>query len=109
MKSQVFTLLFVVIIGSSCTGQNIAADKVPSIVLNALKAAHPNATDVEWEKHQKFYEAEFDINDSTDVSVRIDEAGKVVMQKQETPTARLPSGIINAIQQKYLEYVVDDA
>jgi hypothetical protein len=96
-------------IAASCTGQNIAADKVPSVILNTLKASFANATDVEWEKHQKIYEAEFDINDTTDVSVRIDEAGRIVMQKKEMPVTEVPSSILNALTKAYPDYMLDDA
>lgn len=103
----IFTLLFFVV--TACNNQNIQSHKVPSVVLNTLKAKYPVIQDVDWEKHNKFYEVEFDLNDSIEVTVRIDEAGKLVMQKQDIHVNELLATIIQTIQDKYNGYSIDDA
>lgn len=108
MKQQMITLLAATIITASCNSQDIAASQVPSVVLNTLKTKYPAAKDVDWEKHNGYYEAELDINDSTDVTVHIDEAGKLIMWKQEIPVQELPAGVLAAVQSQYKDYRIDD-
>ena len=101
MKKQIILLFPLALLMFSCSGQRISKDKVPSLVLNTLKAKYPLANDVDWEKQGNLYEAELDINDSTEISVRIDEAGKLIMQKQDAPESDLPSAIMMVIKNKY--------
>jgi hypothetical protein len=93
---------------SSCSSQSISRDKVPSIVLNTFKAQYPNSDNVEWEKHGSAYEAEFDVNDSTEIAARIDEAGKLMLQKEDLTINELDPRVMTAIQGRYKEYAVDD-
>lgn len=88
--------------------QDIAASSVPSTVMNTFKAKYPAANNVEWEKYSNYYEAELDLNDSTDVAVRIDNSGKLLMQKQEIAVGELPGNIMTAIQNQHSGYKVDD-
>ncbi len=108
MKKQLLISISLGLITISCSSQNIPSDKVPSIVLNAFKAKFPVTNDVDWEKHKNLYEAELDINDSTEVTVLIDEAGKLVMQKQDIPVSELSSGIMAVLQNQYKEHRIDD-
>ena len=108
MKKQIVILFPLALLMFSCSGQRISKDKVPSLVLNTLKAKYPLANDVDWEKQGNLYEAELDINDSTEISVRIDEAGKLIMQKQDVPDNDLSSAIMKVIKDKYKDYTIDD-
>lgn len=108
MKKHIMIFIPIVILITACGAQDISGDKVPSLVLNTLKAQYPLSSDVEWEEHGDLYEAEFDMNDSIEVSARIDQAGKMVMQKQDIPLSELSSAIKTAIQNQYGEYVIDD-
>lgn len=108
MKGQLITLMAATLISTSCSSQDISASKVPSVVLNTLKTKYPAARDVDWEKHNNYYEAELDLNDSTDVTVRIDDAGTLLMQKQEISVQELPNSIMTVIQNQYKDYRVDD-
>ena len=67
MKKQMILLFPLALLMFSCSGQRISKDKVPSLVLNTLKAKYPLANDVDWEKQGNLYEAELDINDSTEI------------------------------------------
>lgn len=108
MKGKLITLVAAALISASCSSQDISASNVPSVVLNTLKAKYPAAKGVEWEKHGNYYEAELDLNDTTDVTVRIDEAGTVLMQKQEISVQALPASIITVLQDQYKDYRIDD-
>ena len=107
-EKEILILIPLALLIASCKGQNIAKEKVPSLVSNTLKSKFPTSNDVDWVKHGNIYEAELDINDSTELSVRIDESGKVLMQKQDIAVSELSAKIIIAIQNQYPSYTVDD-
>ena len=108
MKKQIIILLPLALLFFSCSGQKISKEKVPSLVLNTLKAKYPLATDVDWKKQGNLYEAELDINDTTEISVRIDDAGKLIMHKQDVSSNDLTSGIMGILKNKYKDYSIDD-
>ena len=108
MKKFLFFTFPMALIATSCSSQNISRDKVPSVVLNTFQAQHPNSTGVEWEKHGDIYEAEFDVNDTLEIVTRIDEAGKLMMEKQDITVSDLDPAVLTAIQSRYKEYRVDD-
>ncbi|HEY4651882.1 MAG TPA: PepSY-like domain-containing protein [Pontibacter sp.] len=89
-------------------GQDIPQSEVPAAVVSALTKAYPNASDVEWEKHSKNFEAEFDV-DTTDYTVLLDGAGNIVQAKHEIAIAALPETIKNAIATSYKNQKIDDA
>jgi len=108
MKREIVILIPLAFLIASCKGQNITKDKVPSLVSNTLKAKFPSTSDVDWEKHGNTYEAELDMNDSTELSVRIDESGKILMQKQDIASSELSINIATTIQNQYPGYTLDD-
>lgn len=108
MKGQLLTVVAVTLMTISCRSQDISPNKVPSVVLNTVKAKYPAAQDVDWEKHSNYYEAELDLNDSTEVTLRIDAAGTLLMQKQDVSVYELPNSITTVLQNQYKDYHVDD-
>lgn len=108
MKSLIIISILSGIITASCTGQRIKANKVPSIVVNTLKAAYPTATDVEWKKAGNQYEAAVDLTGTSDRTLRIDASGKTVMTKEEMPATGLLPAIATLIREKYTGYSIDD-
>jgi hypothetical protein len=106
MKMNILLMLAMGIAIVSC-GQRIAADKVPSVVVNAVKAKFPNATDIDWKKIQTGYEAEFDIG-KIDYASQIAPSGVVIMHKQDIPPVELPAGISALISSRYSDYKVDE-
>lgn len=105
-------LLFVAVVSVmavACGNQQIAQHKVPSVVMNTLKAQYPITNNVLWEKDHDLYKAEVKMNDSTEVTICIDETGKLVMQKYDIVHDELPAQVIAAIKTKYHEYVIDAA
>ena len=108
MKRLIFIFIPLALLIASCKGQKITKEKVPSLVFNSLKAKYPVATDIDWKKQGTIYEAELDINDSTEVSLRIDEAGNLLMQKSDILLTELPQVINAAVQRQYAAYTIDD-
>ena len=92
---------------SACTGQDIPENKVPSVVVNALAEAFPTATDVEWEKQNGNFEAEFD-SASTDYTVLLNATGAIVEAKHEITVAELPEAVQNAISVNYKDQQPDE-
>ena len=107
MKLIMFCVATIGISLTSCS-QHIAPGKVPSVVKNAVQAKHPAATNVDWEKHNDLYEAEFAV-DSQEVTMRVDAAGKIIMQKQDVTPNELPAPVFAVISGQYKAYVLDDA
>ena len=93
---------------SSCS-QDIAADKVPSVVQNTVHAKFINVGKIDWEKkNNNLYEAEFDM-DSTEYNILIDTAGKIIMHKIGISTIELPAAVITAISDGYSGYKIEEA
>ncbi len=93
---------------ASCNTQEIAADKVPAVVVNTLNSAFPNAAGVEWEKKGTFYEADLDDTTGADIAVLIDASGKTQMLKRELATTALPAAIVTSLQNQYKDFEVDE-
>lgn len=92
---------------SSC-GQGIAEKKLPSVVVNAVKTKYGNATNIEWEKRTNGYEAEF-LQGQTELTVLVDNAGNLLMQKQDVDSTAIPVPVMNAINTNHPGYTIDDA
>lgn len=108
MKEKIVGFLVVAGMVTACSNQEIASSKVPSVVLNAVSEQYPAKDNVEWKKLGTLYEADIDLNDSMDVTVQVNEAGQVMMQKQDITTAELPAVILSAVQAQYADYTVDE-
>lgn len=108
MKAFILSLCSSALLFSSCSSQGIASSKVPSVVHNTLKAKYPIANNVDWEKYGNVYEAELDINDSVEISVRIDDSGNLLMQKQDVPNNDLSTGIKTVIQDHYKDHRLNE-
>ena len=108
MKKNYFLFISVALLVAACGSQNVSRNKVPSLVLNTLKAKYPDTDHVDWKKQGNLYEVELDINDSVEIAVLIDDAGKFIMQKQDVADSELPAGIITAMQNQHKDYRVDD-
>lgn len=86
---------------------DIATKNVPSVVLNAFKSQFPTALDVEWEKVNNLYEADFEVA-NVDHTVQLNTEGKLIQLKKEISAAELPKAINNAIASNFKDYVTDD-
>jgi hypothetical protein len=91
----------------SCS-QDIPAAKVPSVVQNAFKMEFAEAVDVEWEKKNKEYEADFEIG-TIDYTALFDASGKMLVYKQDIEVNELPAEVNATLQKDFADYTLDDA
>ncbi|MET0391770.1 MAG: hypothetical protein ABW019_01460, partial [Chitinophagaceae bacterium] len=75
---------------------------------NSIQSTFSNALNIEWEKKNNAYEAEFDM-DSTEYTVYLDGAGKIIVYKQDIKEAELPASITSAIARDHSGSRIDDA
>lgn len=76
-----------------------------------LQKDFPNARDIDWEKSDVFYRADFEIGriNSKDYKAYYNMAGKLVMYKEEISTRALPTDVKNTLQKDYSGYRIEDA
>lgn len=86
---------------------DIATKNVPSVVLNAFKTQFPTAVDVEWEKVNNLYEADFEVA-NVDHTAQLNTEGTLLQLKKEISLAELPKAINDAIAANFKGYVADD-
>ena len=108
MKTGIIGLVFLGMMFTSCSNQEISSAKVPSVVLNSVQEKYPAAKEVGWKKSGVFYEAEIDLNDSIDLTVQVNEAGKLMMQKQNILQSEIPAAVLTTVQTRYKDYTIDD-
>ena len=102
------TAFTTVILFASCSTQDIPSSKVPSVVLNTVVEKYSATNKVDWKKVDKRYEAEVKLNDSTDVTFLIDDAGKIMQQKEDISRTEIPAAILTTINNNYIDYTIDD-
>jgi len=107
MKKALLLITSLAFSAAAC-GQNIRTADVPSLVMNTFQTTFDKAVDIEWEKHKNLYVVDFEMG-TTDYEVKIDAAGKIVMQKQDISVLELPKAISEAISSKFGKYQIDDA
>lgn len=86
---------------------NIRATDVPSVVLNTFKSNFPKAANVEWEKAEALYQAEFHYENKAH-AVQLTSDGRLTMQKKEIDAASLPANVQTLLKQKFEGYTADD-
>jgi biopolymer transport protein ExbD len=106
-KTQLVYIIALLIL--SCNSEGISEDKIPSVVLNTLEVNYPMPKKVTWKRFGSLYEAEFGTSENAAISVRIDEAGRLIMHKQAIAGDELASGIIATIENQYHGYTISDA
>ena len=107
MKSTILVVTASLFFLYSCS-QDIPNSKVPSVVLNTVQAKFGSANNIEWEKKNDLYEAEFK-KDSIEYAVYIDLAGKLVMYKIDIKENELPAAVSSIVHTEYVGYKIDDA
>lgn len=86
---------------------SIPETKVPSVVLNTFKANYASAQQVEWDKYQGKYEAEFKIG-TEELEALYSADGKQLMVKQDLALTAIPAAISASVQKNFQAYVIDD-
>jgi len=87
--------------------QDIAADKVPSVVVNTFKQVFPSASKVEWELKGDLYNADFNLG-ATDCEAWLDKKGSIVKQKKDIPAKNLPVVVSKSVSDNFKGYRIDD-
>ena len=108
MKQHFALLLVTGALATSCNSQDIAVDKVPAVVINAVSTQFPDAVGTEWEKKNALYEADFDMPDGTEVTVQVDGSGKILMHKKDVVVTTLPAAIQTLIQNNYKDFTIEE-
>jgi hypothetical protein len=65
------------------------------------------SANIEWEKDGPTYEAEFDWQ-GRETSVKIEDAGRYVMEKQELAQRELPPAVLSSVKSSYKDYVIEE-
>ena len=99
MKKTIVMLAATVISLSAC-GQKLKEKDVPSAVTSAFKQKFSDAKDVDWEKENGNYEAEFKAG-KIEQSVVFDGTGKIVETEVEIKESELPASVKEYLSQKY--------
>jgi len=80
--------------------QKIKDNDVPSEVRLSFQKLHPNIKDVDWEKEDANFEAEFEAG-KTETSVVFDSKGNILETETEIASSELPATIANYISTNY--------
>jgi|SRR5688572_21453111 hypothetical protein len=107
MKTLMIILFGVLTLHTDLKAQDIAADKVPSVVLNAFQAKFPNAKDIDWEMKGDLYKVEFEIG-SRGHDLWLDKSGVIKKHKEDFPKSELPQVIRQKIEADFKGYKIDD-
>ncbi len=88
-------------------GNHISESKLPSVVVNAVKSSYTSDNKIEWEKVNDGYEAEL-VHSGKEITVLVNNAGKVVMKKEEIKAEELPAAVTAAIIANYASLKIDE-
>ena len=105
---QLLFIGFILFSGNVVLAQDIAADEVPSLVLNQFNADFPNAGDIEWELENQSYHVEFELGRHKDLDAWYSKEGDLVKVKESIEKRDLPKVVLNAIEKQYPDYRIDD-
>lgn len=93
---------------SFVNAQKNSDNAVPAVVKSAMQKAYPNAEELEWEKENNNYEADFEIDD-TDYSLLIDVSGNILETEIEIPVSELPAGAKDYVSKNYAGKKIKEA
>jgi hypothetical protein len=78
--------------------QNLSQENVPALVVNALQQQFPKAVNVEWERKNDQYEAEFKNGlGGFEHKIMFDAMGKIAYHKQDLAEKDLPAALKNSL------------
>lgn len=97
---QMIVLLAISVISLSASAQKVKEKDVPSAVTSAFKQQFSTAKDVEWEKEEGNYEAEFKTG-KIEQSVVFDAAGKILETEVDIKEDALPPQAREYMSKKY--------
>ena len=103
----VLVLLVVTAFGSlAAPTQDLNADRVPAVVLQAFQARFPTVKHAAWKiKSDKNYEAEFILN-GTEIAAKFDSMGKWLETESAIPRAKVSQAIRDTAARQFKGYRV---
>ena len=107
MKRILVTGLLSIAISSCNMKDQIAHSQIPSVVLNGFQQQYSEAIDVEWEKQDSNFEAEFDLN-NVDYAVLINQQGEILKAKHDVNLEEVPENVVSKVKVDYPDYTIDD-
>ena len=108
LMKKTIVLLAVSVLSATAFGQKLREKQVPSPVTAAFRQQHADAKDVDWEKENGNYEAEFK-EGQTELSVVYDAQGHLLETEVEISESELPSKAKEYIAQKYSGIKIKEA
>ncbi len=108
MKSKLLFTLAVAFFSFSAFAQDLKESEVPAPVKAAFAKLYPNVKDVDWEKENSNYEAEFEVN-KTESSVVFDAKGNLLETEIEINVSELPKSASEYVAKKYPKYKIAEA
>ncbi|MDT7827512.1 PepSY-like domain-containing protein [Pricia sp. S334] len=91
---------------AAVSAQDLNPADVPQDLRDTFEQAHPNASDVEWEREGDSYKVEFEV-DYQDQEVWYSADGQTNKMEKDIKEDELPQAISSAISDKYADYKVD--
>ncbi len=102
MKNVLFSLLFLFCI-AQLNAQRISTEKVPAAVKTAFQKAFPKATDIDWEKENNAFEAEFELETGEEITAVFSPEGVLLEIEQEMTVSTLPQPVLDALKGKRIK------
>lgn len=98
----------VAIVIASCASTKISESKVPAPVKAAFAKLYPTADDVDWEKENENYEADFEVGEKENSAV-FDSAGNLLESEVEINPGELPATVTQYINTNYAGSKIKEA
>ncbi|HTF04609.1 MAG TPA: PepSY-like domain-containing protein [Bacteroidia bacterium] len=108
MKFRFFILLAFVISSCTATAQELKSADVPAPVRTAFEKLYPSVKDVDWEKEDANYEAEFEIS-KTEQSVVFDALGNLLETEVEIAVSELPKAASEYVAKNHAGTKISEA
>lgn len=109
MKNLIFFFATLFCSVSILQAQDISKSQVPSVLLNEFSRLYPQASDVEWELENEFYQVEFEDPKDFDHVISFYEDGQISTHHFEIAVRELPKKIIDKIKKEYPDYKLEEA
>jgi len=103
----IWTLIFALGFGASLHAQKMDSKDVPTPVHAAFQKTF-TSKDVDWDKDDKNYEANFKQN-GKEMSVVFDAAGNTLETEVEISKAELPTAVLDVLKKDYAGYKIEEA
>lgn len=100
--------VFILALATGLHAQKVKEAEVPAPVKAAFTKLYPAVKDVDWEKEETYYEAEFELN-AIETSVLIDTQGNLKETETEIAVSALPKNITDYIATNFAGYKIKEA